>query len=111
MSSFTQLPADYQLFFVAGDYVAIPITIKSGGVAKDLTGYTFDAHVKKSPSNVAFTVEVKNQTLYPGQLILSLSMAQTATLVGRYSWELDWLDISLNRRTLIASSVMVTPNG
>lgn len=111
MSSFSQLPADYQLFFVAGDYVAIPITIKFGGVAKDLTGYTFDAHIKSAPSNIPFTIEVKNQTLYPGQIILSLSMVQTAALVGKYSWELDWLDVSLNRRTLIASNVMVTPNG
>ena len=112
MSTFTQLPADYALEFVAGDYVAIPMTIRSADVPKDLTGYTFDAHIRTgNATTVAFTIQVLNQLSSPGQFILSLSMAQTIALQGSYTWELDWLDVALNRRSLISSSVLVVKNG
>jgi hypothetical protein len=37
-------------------------------------------------------------------------MVQTATLLGDYIWEMDWLDIAQNRRSIISSTVRVVKN-
>jgi hypothetical protein len=111
MATFSVLPADCSIEFVAGDYFAMPMTINSGLLPKDLTGYTFDAHIRLTNATVmAFTIDVQDQLTKPGQLILSLSMVQTATLLGDYIWEMDWLDIAQNRRSIISSTVRVVKN-
>lgn len=73
-----------------GDTVAVPLTIKEGGVAANLTGRTYAAQIRRSKassSSVAVTVDATGAAT--GQLVLRLTAVATAALTGEYEWDLQ----------------------
>jgi hypothetical protein len=73
-----------------GDTVAVPLTIREGGVPADLTGRTFAAQIRKSKgaaTSTALTVDTTGAA--DGQLVLRLDATAAAALSGTYVWDLE----------------------
>lgn len=70
--------------------VTVSVTDTTGS-ARDLSGYTGRAMLKRSynsTTNTSFTVEINNPS--EGEIVLSLTDAQTANLkYGRYVYDLE----------------------
>lgn len=118
--SFTQLPADVSLKFVAGDEIAIAMTFD-----RNLTGYSITAPVYVTNVYAAggggigfvtgvgqtaamFTIE--NTNLAAGQIKLGLSELQTSSLSPAisYRWYLRWVDPNSVTRTVLSGDVVAT---
>lgn len=118
--SFTQLPADVSLRFVAGDEIAIGMTFD-----RNLTGYQITAPVYVTnvyatggggigfvtgvgQTAAMFTIE--NTNLAAGQIKLGLSESQTGALSPAiaYRWYLRWTDPNSVTRTVLSGEVVAS---
>ena len=73
-----------------GDTDGIPIEIKEGGVAADLTGRTYAAQLRRTKNaTAAVDVTVDTTEADTGLLILRLEPAVTETLTGEFQWDLE----------------------
>lgn len=118
--SFTQLPADVRIQFVAGDEVAIAMDFD-----RDLTGFSITAPIYVTnvyasggggtgyvtavgQTAAAFTIE--NTNLAAGQIKLGLSETQTSALSPAisYRWYLRWVDPNNVTRTVLSGDVVAS---
>lgn len=79
--------SDGSLQFVRGDDLRIPLTFKSGGVATDLTGYSFAAQIRSKPNGyimVAFDVDLSNAAT--GQVVLTAPHTTTQAIRLETAW-------------------------
>ena len=92
-TGFSQLPTPMDIKFVAGDDVAILITIKENGVVMDLTNYTFESKIMTA-TPTSFTIV--NTDLTHGQITLTLTDTVTGAITPtEYDWYLKWTDTSI----------------
>lgn len=82
-----------------GTTYSVTITVNDDtGVARDLTGYTARAQMRRSyytTSNTAFTVSVSNPA--DGEISMSLSATQTSALkAGRFVYDLELVSANAN---------------
>lgn len=108
MTTISTLPTQVDLELYRGDAWALPVTITTGGVALNLTGYTLTAQVRASESastSTSITVTVTNAAT--GQVRLSLTAAQTRDLPASGVWDLQWAT-SGDPTTLLAGRVTVS---
>lgn len=83
-------PGNLNIRTSRGDTVAVPLTIREGGEAADLTGRTYAAQIRRSAaSSTAVTVTVDTSGAADGELVLRLTAAATANLTGEYQWDLQ----------------------
>lgn len=111
MASFDQLPAIRDIEMIQGDDYTFTVQFMAGSplVAVDLTGYTFDAHIKTAAANVPLTVYVATPST--GLAAVTITAAQSVVLRGNYVWELDWIDPTGKRRSMITGVAKVSTNG
>lgn len=87
--------------------VTIGVTDDTGS-ARDLTGYTGRAQMKRSyytNSNVAFTVTIDNPL--DGEIILSLTSGQTTGLkAGRYVYDLELVEMSTSKVERVVEGIV-----
>ena len=105
----TALPANHDLVIYKGDTFELLVNIKDvGGNAIDVTGSTPKAVLKTDYTDrmpTAFTIA---ETAVPGQVLVSLTAAQTKGLLpGSYIWDLQVTYASGLVRTYIAGDVTV----
>lgn len=118
--SFTQLPANVRVQFVAGDEVAMAMDFD-----RDLSNYQMTAPIYVTNVYAAggggsgfvtaigqtaamFTIE--NTNLSAGQIKLALSESQTSALspaIG-YRWYLRWVDPNSVTRTILSGEVVAS---
>jgi hypothetical protein len=83
-------PANYTLHIPQRATLEEPITLKAGGVALNLTGYTVLAQIWKDENRrtklADLTVTYVNRVL--GQIKLSLTRAQTRLITQNCFWDL-----------------------
>lgn len=118
--SFTQLPADVSLRFVAGDEVAIAMDFD-----RDLTGFSITAPIYvtnvyasggggtgyvTAVGQTAATFTIENTNLAAGQIKLGLSETQTSALSPAisYRWYLRWVDPNNVTRTVLSGDVVAS---
>lgn len=81
------------------------------GSARDLTGYTGRAQIRRSyytNSNVAFTVSIDNPV--DGEIILSLTSNQTSSLkAGRYVYDLELVSNTNTVERVVEGIITVYP--
>lgn len=81
------------------------------GSARDLTGYTGRAQIRRSyytNSNVAFTVSIDNPA--DGEIILSLTSNQTSSLkAGRYVYDLELVSNTNTVERVVEGIITVYP--
>jgi hypothetical protein len=82
------------------------------GVARDLTGYTGDAQIRRhytSSNSVSFAVSISENT---GEITLSLTPEQSGSLEGgtRYVYDLEVTDSSNVVSRILEGIVTVTPS-
>lgn len=93
-----------------GDTDGIPIDIREGGVAADLTGRTFTAQLRRSANaTTAVDVEVDTTDADTGRLVLRLDPAVTETLSGDYQWDLEQV-VGGTVRTLLKGTWSFDPD-
>lgn len=95
-----------------GTTYSVTITVNDAtGSARDLNGFTGRAQMRRSyfsSSNVAFTVSIDNPL--DGEVILSLSSAQTANLkYGRYVYDVELVSNSTTVERVVEGIVTVYP--
>jgi len=73
-----------------GDTDGIPIVIREGGVAADLSGRTYTAQLRRAQNaTTAVDITVDTTDADTGTLVLRLDPAVTETLSGDYFWDLE----------------------
>lgn len=95
-----------------GTTYSVTITVNDAtGSARDLNGFTGRAQMRRSyfsSSNVTFTVSIDNPL--DGEVILSLSSAQTANLkYGRYVYDVELVSNSTTVERVVEGIVTVYP--
>ena len=106
------MASTYNLYIDQGtDFTVVIQANDSTGTARELTGYTGKAQLRRSylaTTNVAFTVEVAAAT---GKVTLSLSNDKTANLkYGRYVYDVEITNTSNARvERLSEGTVVVYP--
>lgn len=99
-------PARLDLSFPQGDDYALTISFVDIATAPiNYTGHTFTAKLKQGSTSVSFAVNVTS--IATGVLVLSLTDDQTILLPTSLSWNLQKVDLSGNKDTLIRGSVSV----
>lgn len=117
MATFSVLPGDLDLVFVAGDEVSLALDFD-----RDLTGYTLSTAVYVAQQTVPLTGGVTQPTTgatvfqptisvvssTAGTITVGFSETQTASLspVGTYRWYLRWVASGVTR-TVVAGTVTV----
>jgi hypothetical protein len=83
-------PGKLDIKVTRGDTDGIPIVIREGGVAADLTGRTYAAQIRRSKDAATATqVTVDTTDALTGELVLRLEPTVTQTLTGEYQWDLE----------------------
>ena len=104
-------PARLDLKFVSGDSFSRTILIKDENGPIDLTGLTGRAQIRDRPNGTLlaeFTVTIP--TPLTGEVVFSLTTAQTRALPGKGVWDLE-LDGGLNNtHTIVTGAVCVIPD-
>ena len=96
-----------------GDTFTMTVTVLSGGVGMNLTGYTVEAKIRQtelSPTVLAtFTCTLANQTTNPGQVDLTLSATDTAAMTPTTGaiWDMQVTDGSGKVTTYLKGKVDV----
>lgn len=97
-------PATVDFAYRRGDTVSEPITLVEAGVVANLTGRTYRAQLRKAVDGAiieSFVVTIANPLL--GQMVLSLTPAETELLRGPYCWDLEQTAAGVVR-TLVAGT-------
>jgi hypothetical protein len=85
--------ANYNLTIDQGSDFALTMTVKEGGVAKDLTGYSARAQLRTRKSDASAAATFTCSVLSPassGQVKLELdNSTSTALSAGRYFYDLE----------------------
>lgn len=100
-SVLTQGPAIQAISMISGDTMIIPLYFSIDEVPIDFTDYQFFAVLEDQDSSIDLDVAIENQTLSKGYVTVTISSTISASLNGRYSWKVWWLDGDLNKRTVI----------
>ena len=95
-----------------GTNVTVTLSVTDDtGSARDLTGYTGRAQLRRSyysTTNTAFTVSINDPT--SGVVILSLNATQTANLkAGRYVYDVELVSNSYSVERVVEGIVTVYP--
>jgi hypothetical protein len=90
---------------VRGDPLTIPIDISVNGVAQDVSGWHWRAHIRRSPDAVLVTefateAIVPPDGTVPSRLLLSLTSAQTALLRTGMVFDLEQLSDAATPETV-----------
>lgn len=90
-------------------YTATISVVNDSGTARNLTGYTGRAQLKRSyytNSNTAFTVTIDNPT--DGEIDLSLTATQTSALkAGRYVYDVELVETATNIVERVVEGIVV----
>ena len=102
-------PANYDIKLVAGDDYEITVKLLDDGAPVDTTSYTFSAQIRDGYLPDGKLVASFAVTAVTGGATLSLTAAQTATLVNysRLYWDVQ--SASPQIRTWLSGRVNVTP--
>ena len=105
----SNLPANHNLVIYKGDYVELLVTIRdSVGIPVNLVGATPRAVLKSDYSDRLPIEFAATLTEFAGEVLLSLTSSQTATLLpGSYIWDFQVTFSPLRTRTYIAGDVTV----
>lgn len=104
-------PGVYNFTTTQGDDVAETFTFKDDdGAAINLTGYTFAAQMRRTPSDTAVlaTFSFTITSAAGGTVDMTLSKTVTAGLQpGVYPYDVQWTDAAGKVRTVLAGKVTV----
>lgn len=104
------LPGKLNIKVSRGDTDGIPLDITEGGSPADLTGRTYAAQLRRSPtSSTAVEITVDTTDAATGRLVLRLDTAITETLSGDYQWDLEQT-IGGTVRTILAGKWTFSPD-
>jgi len=102
----TQEPADVKISAILRDSFSSLIDFDIV-----MTGYTVTAYVVPASGDDAVAFTVVNTDLSAGQVTISLTAAQMASIgLGTHKWYLQWV-VSTTTRTTIAGDFEVTSYG
>ena len=103
-----QMPGKANLVLYQGDDYAAVVTVS--GVS-DLSGYTAQAQIRLGPadSNPQVVVEIETTVAPPSTINLEIPNDITGQLSGMYAWDLQVTDPDGIVSTILAGSVVVTP--
>lgn len=101
------LPKRYDIDIYQGDTFEVILNFKDGlGVGVNLTGFTGKAQFKPDTgSSIELDVDI-NYDNVDGAVLVSL--LDTSSLTGTYSWDLELTDAGGRRRTYLGGRVTVT---
>ena len=100
--------AVYDVRMVQGDDFIEPITLEDGeGDAIDLTGYTFQSQLRRSPDGAV--VAEFGITVLGNIVTRTLDSGLTSTLDGEYVHDFQWTDPTSNIRTLFGGKFEIEP--
>lgn len=102
-------PAKYDLNLVAGDDYQITIKLLEDGSAIDTSGYTFSAQIRDGYFPDGELIASFSVSAVTGGATLSLTDAQTKTLVNKSRLYWDVQSASPDIRTWLSGRVHVTP--
>lgn len=103
-------PGKLDIKVTRGDTDGIPIVIREGGVAADLSDRTFAAQLRRTKNAaVAVDIEVDTADAETGTLVLRLEPEVTETLTGEYQWDLEQT-VGGTVRTLLTGRWMFDPD-
>jgi hypothetical protein len=108
------MPNIQNLGLYQGDDFAATVAVTSGGATADLTGYTAQAQIRADTADNISTVTYQipaTITVPPtaGNISLSIPRATTATLSGRYLWDLQLTAAGGTIQTILYGKVFVQP--
>lgn len=91
-------------------YAAVVSVLNEDMSAADLDGYTAQAQIRTDVADKAPEVVIDMVTAMESPNIVKLSIphSQTATLEGRYAWDLQLVSPSGDITTVLAGKVLVT---
>ena len=93
------------------DYAATVTVEYIDGTAVDLTGWSAKAQLRNGSAdcNPEVIYEIGTTISLPDQVILNIPHVTTATLKGRYAWDLDLTSPEDAITTVLAGNANVTP--
>ena len=97
-----------------GDDLSLVITVTTGGVATDLTGYVAKAQVKSASATVLTFASSGSSTITLGATSGTITLAQSAVVTaaltpGLYAWDLQWVTSAGATETIMRGECSVTP--
>ena len=108
MNNYTQVPGRLNLNLIQGDLWGITLGFNIGGVAIDLSVYTFESKLIANDGTET-TIAVDTTDAINGNLALSLTEEQTLALGGSvYSWYLAEQVGGINSRVLLAGNADIS---
>lgn len=102
----------YNLEINQGAYYTRSFTVLDpGNAVVNLTGYTVKAQMRKNPTSsdyIEFTAVVSNAA--QGKVTITLAHTVTATLEGKYMYDIFLTDLALNRYKIGDGLITIVPN-
>ena len=106
----TQVPSKANLAIYQGDDYSAVVTVANGnGLPPDLTGYTAKAQIRSGPADTNPDVIAElGVAIDVDTITLTMPATDTATLNGRYQWDLELTSPLGLKTTILAGAAIAT---